>query len=170
MRRRKLFSSIALLLPGLTWASNILETQTFVLTLPKGWVRNLDTSPVSARGPQGETLQISSSRIKGAGDPTELAQIRKEMEEIGLKTLRLAESEPGLTIEAAITRSEPSNGVVLNEVTYLAKDTGWRIAQFSVLGPRTAILVSVRIPKGNYSSLGELRKSIRAIAWAPREA
>jgi len=170
MLRRALLRGIVLWLPGLASASNILETQTFVLTLPKGWVRDLDTNPVSARGPQGEMLQISSSRIRGSGDPNELAQIRQEMEDIGLKTLRLGESEPGLVVETAIARSEPSPGVVLNQVVYLVKETGWRIAQFSALGPRTSVLISVRIPKGNTRSLAEIRKAVQAIAWAPREA
>ena len=149
------------------FGSNVLETSTFEFTLPDGWERNLDTDPVSARGPYGELLQISSSRIRGPGGASrELQEIRKEVEAVGVRTLRLAESEPGLIVETPISRAMLDNGIVLNEVVYRANDSGWKIAQFSVIGPRTSILVSLRVPSEKKSSIGLIRGAITRIRWA----
>jgi hypothetical protein len=171
MHRRRLLkatviSPVVVLLGTPALASNVLETKTFVFTLPDGWVRDLHTDPVSARGPNGELLEISSSRISGPpGDSPELARIRANVEASGVRTLRLGESEPGLTVERPITRAVLIDDVVLNEVVYHARDTGWKIAQFSVTGPRTAVFISLRVPGGRVASIGAVRAAITRIQW-----
>lgn len=165
MQCRIIIASALLLLSSRVSASNIIETQTFVLTLPAGWNRNLSTRPVSAVGPGGELLQISSSRLRGSGSETEAALIRTQMEEIGVKTLKLAESEPTFIVEKALARTQLTNGAVLNEVLYFAKDSGWYIAQFSMLGPRTSVLVSLRIPRDRRQSVDLVRESVTRIEW-----
>lgn len=162
---------VALLLPALSsspraLASNVLETQTFALTLPSGWRRDLGTDPVSARGPQGEMLQIASSRIAGPpGESSELADIRASIEAAGLRTLRLGEAEAELRVEKAVTRTVLLDGVVLHEVVYHARDTGWKIAQFFVLGPRVAVFVSLRVPGERVQSIEAVRGAVLGIKW-----
>jgi hypothetical protein len=147
-------------------ASNILETSTFVFTLPESWERDLHSSPISARGPSGELLQISSARITGpSGKSRELDGIREELEAVGVRTLRLAETESGLAVEKPITRVVLPNGSILNEVTYRARDTGGESVQFSVLGPRTAVLVSLRVSSAQTETVAAVRAAILRIQW-----
>jgi hypothetical protein len=121
---------------------------------------------VSARGPNGELVQISSSRITGpAGASQEVSDIRANMEAIGVRTLRLAEGEANLKVEKPVTRTLLTNGAVLNEVVYHATDTGWKVAQFSILGPRTAVFISLRVPGTQVASVGAIRNAVTGIAW-----
>jgi hypothetical protein len=166
MHRCKLFFCVAFFIPSLTLASNIFETQDLLLALPTGWVFH-DSS--SAHGPKKETLYVSRASYghDGPGDPKDLARLRKYSEKEAQRVLRMDESHPGLAVEAALSCSVPSPGVVVYEIIYRHRETGERDVRFIAVGPRTSVLVIARIPKENISSLIEIRKSVRQIVWAP---
>ncbi|SFU31910.1 hypothetical protein SAMN05216350_101294 [Polaromonas sp. YR568] len=146
-------------------AADVLETASFAMTLPAGWVKNLQTKPVSARGPDGELLQLSSAKLQGGGTPAEAQKIRAEMEQNVLRSIERAASDPELKVVVPLRRTQGSPGVAVYELISQANDNSW-FAQFAALGPSTVLLVTVEAPATAQTSIVAVRQSVLSIKWS----
>jgi hypothetical protein len=163
---RKLFTQLASLAALSTPAAgaDVLETVSFAMTLPAGWVKNLQTKPVSARGPNGELLQVSSAKLQGSGSPAEAKKIRMEIEQNLLRSIELGASDPRLkTVEPL--RKSTSSGVIMYEMISQAKDESW-FAQFGAIGLNTVLLVTLEAPAKSETSVAAVRQSMSSIKWS----
>jgi len=147
-------------------ASETIETPSFVLTLPSRWTASMYTKPVSAKGPAGELLQLSSTVLSGQGSADEAARVMRQVEEKAVKAMRLAESDPALVTVAPLKRTVLPSGVAVHEMLSRARDGKALFAQFAATGPRSVVLVSLDAPATAAASVGAIRESVVGIKWA----
>jgi hypothetical protein len=103
-------------------AAEVLETGSFAMTLPAGWVKNLQSKPVSAQGPNGELLQVSSVKLQGSGAPSEAKRIRVEMEQNIVRAIERAANSPELKTVKAMRQTQIGSGVTMHEMVSEASD------------------------------------------------
>ena len=146
-------------------AADVLETASFSMTLPAGWVKNLQTKPVSARGPSGELLQVSSAKLQGTGTSAEAQRIRAEMEQNVVRSIERAANDPQLRTVSPLRKSQSSSGATVHEMISQANDRTW-FAQFGAVGPSTVLLVTLEAPAASQASIAAIRQSVSAIKWS----
>jgi len=151
---------------GAAMAGATIETSSFALTLPDGWIQNLASKPVSARGPRGELLQISSSGVTGQPTPQESARILREIEEVAVRSMGRAAADPALVTVTPLKKTMLPSGATLHEMVSKSRDGRSLLAQFSATGPRALVLLTVELPASAASSIDAVRASVAAIQWA----
>ena len=156
-----------LVVAGAADAGETIETSSFALTLPDRWVADVTTRPVSAKGPRGETLQVSSTVISGSGSAGETARLRRELEEVVLRTVQRTLSDPALiTLKPLATTALPS-GATLHEAVSKTRDGKAVLAQFALMGPPSVVLVTLDAPAGSApDSIEAIRAAVIAIRWS----
>jgi len=150
---------------GSVGAGETIETDSFALALPDRWIPDLRTKPISAKGPAGELLQVSSSSLSGQGSAEEGARIMRQVEEKAIKSMRLAEADPALLTVAALKRTTLPSGVTLHEMLPKSRDGKSLFAQFAVSGPRSLVLVTLELPASAAASVDAVRKGVVGIRW-----
>ncbi|MBK8073877.1 MAG: hypothetical protein IPK34_18440 [Ramlibacter sp.] len=158
------FASLALLsTPAI--AADVLETASFAMTLPVGWVKNLQSKPVSARGPNGELLQVSSAKLQGSGATAEAQRIRAEMEQNVLRSIEHAANDPQLKTVTPLRKTQTPSGATVHELISQANDRTW-FAQFGAIGPSTVLLVTLEAPATSQASIAAVRQAVSSIKWS----
>jgi len=147
-------------------AGETLETDTFTLTLPDRWTRDLTTTPVSARGPAGEFLQISSSTLKGEGTGAEATEVMRQVEDAATRSMRKVEADPTLTTVTPLRKRPLASGGTLHEMLSRTRDGSALFAQFCAAGPHTVVLVTVQLPATAARSVDVIRQSVLRLRWA----
>lgn len=146
-------------------AAETIETSSFALTLPDRWTPDLTTRPVSARGPAGELLQVSSSTLSGeAGE--EAAGIMRQVEDAATRSMRKVEADPTLTTVTPLRKRPLPSGGTMHEMLSRTRDGQSLFAQFCATGPRTVVLVTVQLPAAAGRSVDAIRQSVLRLRWA----
>ncbi|XZG71609.1 hypothetical protein ACTSKR_07050 [Chitinibacteraceae bacterium HSL-7] len=147
-------------------AGQTVATASWEFVAPEGWVVNLTTKPVQATGPNGELLQFSSYGIPASSQGAEAQGIRAKVEANALTAMQRAAAEAPLKITSALSSSSTSNGVPLHEIVSQSEDGKALFAQFAMLGPHAAVLITLDA-QGGKQILPAIRAAIAAIKWAP---
>ena len=152
-------------LPAGAQAGETLETERFALVLPDRWTADRTTSPVSARGPGGELLQLSASSLTGEGSPEDAARIMRQVDEAATRSMRAAELDPTLITVTPLKSRRLAAGGTLHEMLSRTRDGQSLFAQFCATGPRTAVLVTVQLPTISARSVDAIRQSMIRLRW-----
>jgi hypothetical protein len=146
-------------------AGETIETSSFALTLPDRWTPDLTTQPISARGPAGELLQVSSSTLAGEGPAEETAGIMRQVEDAATRSMRKVEADPTLTTVTPISKRPLPGGGTMHEMLSRTRDGQSLFAQFCATGPRTVVLVTVQLPAAAGRSVDAIRQSVLRLRW-----
>lgn len=134
-RRGVLVGTVVLALVTGALAADRIETSTFVLTLPDGWTVNANTKPLSARGPKGEALSLSSAALSGQPSAEEAARIMREAEARALTVVQMGESKAGMVTVVPLEKT------------------------------RTILLLTLELPAAAAPSVDAIRASVVGIRW-----
>lgn len=147
-------------------AGQSVATNSWEFVAPEGWVVNHTTKPVQATGPNGELLQFSSYGIPASSQGTEAQGIRAKVEANAVSAMERAAAEAPLKITTPLSSGELPNGVTFHEVVSQSEDGKALFAQFAMLGPHAAVLVTLDAQQGS-NVLPVVKAAIAAIKWAP---
>src|SRR5262245_46153819 len=157
----------ALALAATAGAGPVIETKSLRYTLPDGWVANLASRPISAKGPQGELLQVTVSSLSGQGSAPDARAIVRSVEERALAAVRAAEKESGFRTTKPLTSEQLPNGSSFHQLVSTSTDGKKVLAQFVVVSPRAVILATLDLPSVATSSVEAIGQSLRNIQWTP---
>jgi hypothetical protein len=146
-------------------AGETLQTESFSLTFPDRWVGNFKTKPFSVKGPAGEILQLSSSSLSGLGSAEETAGVMRQVEDAAVKSMRQAESNPALVTVTPLKKTKLPSGATMHEMLSKSRDGKSLLAQFTAIGPRSVVLVTLESPAASASSVDAIRKSVAGMRW-----
>lgn len=140
----------------------VLETDSLRIELPEGW-RVRQTQPVSAVGPDGEILKISSFSISGDGPAAELEHIRAEVTEKLKNNIARAAEEPVFKNFSGVAETSTVHGPFYS-ASLLSIDGKQVFMQYGVLGPRTFIYANCQFPIAAESRDAVLT-ALKAVEW-----
>jgi hypothetical protein len=150
------------------FAEDAIETTSFTYVLPTGWKANLRSRPVSAKGPNGELLQLSVSSVTESGSPAEAEKVLRQVEANASKSMLEAAADSKLTTTMALKKSKLENEVTFHEIVSRTKDGAVVFAQYSATGPRSVLLATLEAPASSASaSAARVRESLTQIKWRP---
>jgi len=159
--------ALVLAIVGTAVAGPTIETDSFLLTLPDQWVPDLTTRPVSAKGPRGEVLRVSSTVIQGSGSADEAMRLRRDLEAAVVRAVQRTASDPSLVTVKPLATTTLSSGVTLHEAVSRTRDGKALVAQFALMGPPSVVLVTLDTPAAPASaSIEAIRAAVAAIRWA----
>ncbi|WP_157281600.1 hypothetical protein [Methyloversatilis universalis] len=144
-------------------SSNVLETPTLRIVLPPDWKVKLRTSPISAVGPRGEVLKVTSFAVTGNGTPEELAGIRTELLGKLHRTIEATAAEPVFTEFSGVTEETLPSAMLL-VATLKSVRGGFAFWQFGLLGASTALYANCQFPP-TASSQESVSAAIRGTEW-----
>jgi hypothetical protein len=146
-------------------AGPVLETKSLRYTLPDGWVADLTSRSVSAKGPQGELLQVTVSSLAGQG--TEARAFVRNVEERALAAMRAAERESGFRTTRPLASERLPNGANFHQLVSTSSDGKKVLAQFLIVSPRAVVLATLDLPSAATSSIETVSHSLRRIESTP---
>lgn len=158
--------AVALAAASSASAGQTVATNSWEFAAPEGWTVNLTTKPVQATGPNGELLQFSSYSIPASSQGAEAQAVRAKVEANAVSAMQRAAAEAPLKIVGPLASSTLSNGVPLHEIVSQSEDGNVLLAQFALLGPHAAVLITLDAQAGA-QVLPRVRAAIAAITWAP---
>jgi hypothetical protein len=131
-------------------APNVIQTSSFKVELPAGWTVNLKTDPVSATGPDGQTLEVSSFAVSGSGSSSELEAVLASLAERLKSTMLRAASNEMFAPGARTSERNLPGGVKFIEAHAKALDSSMVFAQVGLVHARTAAYINGRFrPDGD---------------------
>ncbi len=143
-------------------APNAIQTPSLRIELPEGWAVNLKTDPVSAIGPDCQTLEVSSFAVSGSGSSSELEGVLSSLAERLKDTMLRAASNEMFAPGTQTSERHLPSGVRFIEGHARASDNSMVFAQVGMVHARTAAYVSGRFrPDG-----GELRRVLARLEAA----
>lgn len=146
-------------------AGQLIATNSWEFTAPTGWVVDLTTMPVQAKGPAGELLQFSSYSIQPETQGAEAKTIRAEVEGNVVLAMQSAGEESPLNIIQPLKSTVLSNGVLFQEIASQSSNGKFLLTQFSMLGPHAAVLVTLDTDSSSSSSIEAVRSALLETKW-----
>jgi hypothetical protein len=157
---------LACALVGTAVAGQTIETDSFSLTLPDHWIPDLTTKPVSAKGPRGELLHVSSTVIQGSGPANETERLRRELEAAVVRAMQRTASDPSMITVKPLAATTLPSGATLHEAVSRTRDGKSLVAQFALMGPPSVVLVTLDTPAASATaSIAAIRAAVSAIRW-----
>lgn len=141
---------ILLLLPAVAAAqepvlATQLETETFKMMLPPGWVEtSRDAKSISLAGPGSETAYISIARVAGNGTQDELEKARLRLRDKLRETIESGAQSASYLTAQAVQEKVVANGNTVISSKLRTRDRQAFVHQYGVLGPRAALLTTVK--------------------------
>ena len=164
--RLLLVLALAFALVGTAVAGQTIETDSFALTLPDQWIPDLTTKPVSAKGPRGEVLHVSSTVIHGSASADEAARLRRDLEAAVLRAIQRTASDPSMVAVKPLATTTLPSAATLHEAVSRTRDGKSLVAQFALMGPPSVVLVTLDTPAASASaSIEAIRAAVSAIRW-----
>ena len=143
--------------------ASIVESDSLRIVLPPKWKVRRDANPISARGPEGEILKVTSFSISGGGPSQELAEIRAELVMKLRRTIEQTASEEVFTGFSGITEEQMPSATLLF-ATLKSRKGEFSFWQYGLVGPRTGVYANCQFPPGATSTQAMLA-AVKAVEW-----
>jgi hypothetical protein len=142
-----------------------IETNSLRLTLPDRWTPDLRSKPISAKGPRGELLHLSSADLSGQGSPQEKRAVMQKVEERALAAMQAAEKDSGFKVTTPLKTEKLPNGRNFHRSVATSRDGTKLLASFVAVGPQTVVLATLDLPSSSVASIEAIEASLKGIQW-----
>jgi len=142
-----------------------IETDSFFIELPSTWKIEELSNQAKLIGPNNEYLIISSYRIAGEGNESELKKIRDEFGENIAATMVQASAEPDLRVVAPLSKKVLPSGYPVWEVETETKDSSQFYNLYGAVGLRVALLITLEGGMQHKETAKEVLDAINEIKW-----
>ena len=143
----------------------VLESSTFRLTLPEGWQLDVHSTPVAGRGPSGEAVIVSASRMDGDQRTAFGSSLHHQLLANARTQMEKAASHPRLTVIQPPTEQPVGEGNTFLEMRLISGDGETIVAQFAMAGYSSVVLVAFESPARHAESLERIRDAVMRIEW-----
>lgn len=159
-----------LLLCAIGMASNVsagptIETDSFRLTLPDGWITDSKSRPPSMKGPKGEVFLLSSSTASRSQTAEETQRLMQEAEQRTLNIIRRIELSPSFQTVQPMSSQRLADGSTMHQLVSMTKDGSRLLAHYVVVGPRTVLLATLDLLQTDAATIDAIASALRNVQW-----
>lgn len=141
------------------------ETDSFLFQMPSTWKIESLSSQAQIVGPNGEFLALSSYEISGNGSKADLQKIRDEFSQNISNSMLSAANDPELKIVQPLKVEPFQSGLKIISLRAATKNGQEFFDQYGVVGPKTAVLVTIEGKSSSISSSAVVKEAVRNIVW-----